>query len=255
MTPLQLHQFGPADGKPLLALHGLSGHGARWRRFAAEQLPGHRVIAPDLRGHGRSTALPPWHLGQHVADVLGVLDSLGLDQIPVMGHSYGGTISLHLADSAPERVSRLVLVDPSTGLPPAATREIAESELWPERFDSFEQVRAAQHERWPAATEDLVAEELADNAVQEADGRWRLRYNPAMAVVAWSEMARPAVLPPADLPTLLIRALRADFVQPEFVRACQRRLGDKLALHELDCGHVVYVDRPGELGALVAEFV
>src|SRR5882757_10373125 len=98
MTSLHVHEFGPADGRPLVALHGLSGHGARWRRFAEQQLPGFRVIAPDLRGHGRSPMVPPWNLAQYAADVIALLDSYGLDGVPLMGHSYGGTIAIDVAN-------------------------------------------------------------------------------------------------------------------------------------------------------------
>ena len=73
---LHLHRFGPAGGRPLVALHGLKGYGGRWRRFAEEQLPGYLVLAPDLRGHGLSPTAPPWTLERHAADVLAVLDEL-----------------------------------------------------------------------------------------------------------------------------------------------------------------------------------
>lgn len=53
-TPLNTHLFGPTDAPEVLALHGLTGHGRRWRNLAEQHLPDVRVIAPDLRGHGRS---------------------------------------------------------------------------------------------------------------------------------------------------------------------------------------------------------
>ena len=59
---LHAHMFGPENGPPLLLLHGVTGTGTRFRRFAEEELPGVRVIAPDLRGHGDSTWDPPWHV-------------------------------------------------------------------------------------------------------------------------------------------------------------------------------------------------
>jgi lipase len=76
---LHVHHLGPDDGRPLVALHGLTGHGRGWRAFAGEQLPGFRVHAPDLRGNGLSPTVPPWTLEQHAADVLAVLDRAGLD--------------------------------------------------------------------------------------------------------------------------------------------------------------------------------
>ena len=80
--PLHVHEYGPAGSPPLLAVHGVTGHGARWAAFAEQQLAGYQVIAPDLRGHGRSTPLPPWTLEQHAADLLAVIDGYGLDAVP-----------------------------------------------------------------------------------------------------------------------------------------------------------------------------
>src|SRR5215469_4619988 len=117
--PLHVHQFGPPDGFPLLALHGVTGHGGRWRRLAGTRLPRFRVIAPDLRGHGYSVALPPWTLEQHAADLLAVLDGFELDAVPVLAHSFGSAVALHLARLAPGRISRLLLLDPAVGIDPA----------------------------------------------------------------------------------------------------------------------------------------
>jgi lipase len=252
---IYVHEFGPADGRPLLALHGLSGHGARWRRLAADQLPGFRVIAPDLRGHGLSTWNPPWHLETYAQDILATLDDVGVDQIPVMGHSFGGAIAVHLARLAPSRVTRLVLVDPAIGLDPEAALQDAEAARVDEVFTSLDSARAAQANRWPFATDEQLDAEIEAGVIHHEDGVWRRRYSQAMAVTAWSEMSRPHVVPPASIPTLLIPALRADFVTPEFVADCETELGANLSVREVDSGHVIYLERPDELGKLVTAFL
>ncbi|MCA1654983.1 MAG: alpha/beta hydrolase [Pseudonocardiaceae bacterium] len=63
----------------MVAIHGVYGHGGRWREVAATALADFRVYAPDPRGQGRSPRAPPWTLEQHVADVATV-DELGLAQ-------------------------------------------------------------------------------------------------------------------------------------------------------------------------------
>jgi lipase len=251
--PLHVQEFGA--GRPVLALHGLSGYGGRWRRFAESQLGGFRVIAPDLRGHGQSVAYPPWTLEQFAADVLGVMDGLGLERVPVMGHSYGGAIAVYLAAVAPERVERLVLVDPALGLDPVEGVQDAEDAREDELFDDLTAGRASQAGRWPFASDEQLEDELAGNFVQTGDGRWRRNYVNSMAVTAWSEMSRPLRIPPKSVPTLLIPASKADFVTPEFVAAYQAELGDNLTVQEIDCGHVIYLERPDELGELVSGFL
>jgi lipase len=250
-----VHTFGPLDGRPLLALHGLSGHGTRWRRFAEQQLSGFRVVAPDLRGHGQTTWDPPWNLERYAEDLVEVLDSAGLDRVPVMGHSFGGAICLYLAKLVPERVSRLVLVDPAIGLPPADALEAADDARDEEAVASLEAAKASQISRWPFASDEQIDEEVAATFVHHEDGFWRRRYSASMAVTAWSEMARPHILPPASTPTLLVPARDADFVTPEFVADCRSALGDLLTVHEVDSGHSVHLEVPAELGKLVNAFL
>jgi pimeloyl-ACP methyl ester carboxylesterase len=68
------------------------------------------VIVPDLRGHGRSRVLPPpYTASQHAADVLLLLDHLGVESATVLGYSYGGTIAQQLVLDYPRRCDRLVL--------------------------------------------------------------------------------------------------------------------------------------------------
>ncbi|MGH3033109.1 MAG: alpha/beta fold hydrolase, partial [Gaiellaceae bacterium] len=64
---LHVHEWGDASAAPLVCLHGVGGHGRRFRKLAEERLAaGHRVLAPDLRGHGRSGHDEPWTLEAHV---------------------------------------------------------------------------------------------------------------------------------------------------------------------------------------------
>ena len=148
VTELHVRTYGAADGPAVLALHGVTGHAARWR-VLAEALPELRLIAVDLRGHGHSPWTPPWHLEQHVADALAVLDELGLDRVAVFGHSFGGAIAVHLARTAPDRVERLVLLDPAIGLDPQDMLETAEETRADESYPDLAAARADRAQRWP----------------------------------------------------------------------------------------------------------
>ena len=82
----------------------------------AAALPGYRLIAPDLRGRGRSNTLPgPYGMAQHADDMADVLDFLGVPQALVVGHSMGGFVSVMFAHRHAGRVASLLLVD--GGLP------------------------------------------------------------------------------------------------------------------------------------------
>jgi len=250
--PLHIHTFGPEDAPVLLALHGVTGHGRRWQPLADTHLPKYRVLAPDLRGHGRSTPLPPWTLEQHAADLLSLIDNCQLDAVPVVAHSFGGAVALHLLRLAPGRVSKLVLLDPAIGLPAALALARASQ---PQRlFASHQQAREAQRYDWPTIGEEAIAEELAAH-LERVGQQWRFRYCAPAVATAWSELARAAVLPRPGTPTLLVRALREQYVSPAFVKGCQLALGDDFSLVEMDCGHMMYLERPEEVAALVTDFV
>ncbi|CRK61794.1 alpha/beta hydrolase fold [Alloactinosynnema sp. L-07] len=248
---LHVHSYGPVDSPPLLMLHGVCGHGARFRRLAETLLRGYHVIAPDLRGHGLSDRLPPWTLEQHAADLLRVLDSRGLDKTTVVGHSYGGLVALHLAHLAPRRVGRLVLLDPAVNVKPEQALEYAQTaEVI--RADRGEALATQRHD-WPGEPEEHIEEEVAANWV-EVDGTWRPRYSPAAVITAWSEMCRAPVLPLPGLPTLLVEATREAFVGPDFVKACKFALGDEFRHVGLDLGHMLYLEDPAATAELIDGF-
>lgn len=242
MGTLNVTTYGPADGPAILALHGVTGHAKRWWVLAAK-LPELRLICVDLRGHGRSPWEPPWRLEQHVADALAVLDELALDRVTVFGHSFGGAIAVHLALTAPDRVHRLVLLDPALGLDPAEMLITAEETRGDESYPDLAAARADRRQRWPGFPDELVEVELAEHLIPEGD-HLRYRYSRAAVVAAWSEMARPAPTPPARLPTLLLPAAREDYVQPAWVQACRAELGARLTVCEVDAGHLLHMERP-----------
>jgi lipase len=250
---LHVTEFGPADGPPVLALHGVTGHAGRWR-VLADALPDLRLVAVDVRGHGRSPWTPPWHLEQHVADALAVLDGLGLERAAVLGHSFGGAIAVHLARTAPLRVRQLVLLDPALGLDPGDMLEAAEDFRGEESYPDRAAARADRAQRWAGVADELVDAELAEHLVADGD-RFRYRYSRAAVIAAWGEMARPAPTPPAGLRTLVLPAAQADYVSPAWLDACRAELGPALTVAAVDAGHMLYLERTAEVAGHVAAFL
>lgn len=199
---------GP-DGAPLPAVvlvHGITASHRAWPAVAAA-LPGRRVIAPDLRGRGRSNGLPgPYGMAAHADDVAAVIRELVGGPAVVVGHSMGGFVSLVLTHRYPGLVARLVLVDGGLpiplppGVPPGASpEEVVQVLLGPaierltQTFPSAEAYREfwrshPAFSRWtpvveqyvdydlaefgpdlrPAASPDAVAQDSADSATGDA---------------------------------------------------------------------------------------
>ena len=260
MTRLIVHRFGPpaghGAGTPILAIHGVKGHGRRFRRLAEEAWPDRTTLAVDLRGHGASTWDPPWDIATHVADLLETLDAEGVGQAAVIGHSFGGCLATHLAATAPERVERFALLDPAIALPPARSTSEAEETRRDEGWPTLETAREARRADRPNHAKDVVDEDLAANLREDSDGRWRFRFSRSAVVVGWSEMARPPVsLAGYPGEGLLLVADREDYVTPALRAALDRDLGPRLTVRTLDVGHMVFWDAFEATAAIVAAFL
>lgn len=102
------------SGDAVLLLHGHTLDRRTWDRVVPELHDhGFRTVAPDLRGHGRSSRPDRgYHWSHHVADMAAVLDALGIRRCPVVGFSLGGGVALEMAVTMPSRVASLVLLSP-----------------------------------------------------------------------------------------------------------------------------------------------
>ncbi|PBB79621.1 alpha/beta hydrolase [Mesorhizobium sp. WSM3879] len=111
---IKLHYVAAGSGPPIVFLHGFPDHGLGWRRQLEALCGNFRVLAPDLRGFGRSDA-PRGHahyalLPNLVEDVLSVLVAEQLSQASIVGHDWGGTIAWWLAMRVPQAVRHLVVL-------------------------------------------------------------------------------------------------------------------------------------------------
>ena len=234
-----------ADGATLPAVvlvHGITASHRAWPAVV-EALPGRRVIAPDLRGRGRSNGLPgPYGMAAHADDVAAVVRELAGGPAVVVGHSMGGFVSLVLTHRHAELVERLVLVDGGLpiplppGVPVGATPdELVRALLGPaiERLSQEFPSREAYREFWRAhpafgewtpVVEQYVDYDLAEfPAADGSDGGPVLRpaTSPDAVAADSADSARGDALPAAltwaaetGLPIAFLRAPRGLLDQP-----------------------------------------
>ncbi|MGA8846980.1 MAG: alpha/beta fold hydrolase [Nocardioides sp.] len=99
------------SGPVVLFIHGILGSQQQWARLVDRIDDDHRVIVPDLFGHGESAKpLGDYSLSAHAATMRDLLDHLGIERVTLVGHSLGGGIAMQFFYLFPERVERLVLV-------------------------------------------------------------------------------------------------------------------------------------------------
>ena len=104
-------------GPALILLHGYPQNGMCWAKVAPALARHFRVLIPDLRGYGQSDAPPDdvWHSTYSkrtmARDITGMMDALGITRADVLGHDRGARVAYRLALDAPERVSRLGIIE------------------------------------------------------------------------------------------------------------------------------------------------
>jgi pimeloyl-ACP methyl ester carboxylesterase len=127
---VDLHYVRTGGSKPpLILLHGLTGNGACWTPLARALEDRFDVIMPDARGHGKSSApLHGYRYEDHAADVIALIEKLGLIAPAVLGHSMGGMTTAVVASQIADRVSGVILVDP-TFISPQWQREVRDSDV------------------------------------------------------------------------------------------------------------------------------
>ncbi len=123
---LHTYEWGDPESPLVVCLHGVTGHGLRFRKLAEERLANRfHVVAADLRGHGHSTWDEPWDLATHVADLLETFEQPAY----WIGHSFGGRLTMQVAAVRPELVRRAVLLDPAFFLPSPHSHQLAAEAL------------------------------------------------------------------------------------------------------------------------------
>jgi lipase len=255
MAVLHTHEFGDPTGEPLLAIHGITGHGRRYRRLAEERLAHRHTVAVDLRGHGRSTYDAPWSIPQHVADLIDTLDANGVGSVDVVGHSYGGAIALALLAAAPDRVRHLVLLDPALAQPGANGSQNATNTIEDPGWSTIEEATIARKAGLGDEINPGVAEDIADHLVLGGDGRFRFRYHKPAVVTGWGEVCAPLPTQIQAVPALLVVADRAQLVTPAIEAQLVELFGGELAVVHLDSGHMLYWDRFDETAEAVGSFL
>ena len=248
--------FGPPDGRSLVALHGFLGRGADWAGVA-ELLPGYRVLAPDLPGHGDALGLPggAFSIEGTARAVLATLDAHHVEGAALVGYSMGGRLALFLALHAPRRFTHLVLESASPGLRSDEERA-ARRDLDAHRAAEIAENLPAFLDAWyrqplfaatPPAVRARLARERAANRPLEL-ARSLAGMGTGAQPSLWPALARLAV------PTLaLAGAEDARFAALAHELAA---LSGEITVHVVPgAGHTVHLDAPHAFAAAVRAFV
>lgn len=252
-------RWGERGTHRVVLLHGPGSHAHDWQHLAAGLVPGHEVVALDQRGHGRSAPTDRYGTKVLVEDVRLLLDALGWGNASMVGHSIGGDCALMLAARYPERVNRIVLVESA---PPNGSEHSARNNgrRWPAVFAS---VQGALSDAWlcfPAADEALLRYRVEHNLVSNGDGGLTSRTAAGLRDGTaksddFSEAESWAAWRSVTCPTLLVHGAESDVVTYPLVSLLTSVRPDVEVVHVEGAGHVVQLDRPRSLQAVVSTFL
>jgi lipase len=253
---LHVHEWGDRDAPPLVALHGVAAHGRRFQRLAEERLASRfRVLAPDLRGHGRSEWDPPWTISTHVADLLETLDAFRISHADWLGHSLGGRLILELAVRAPESLRRVALLDPAIQILPHVALDFAELERRERTFSSADEAVLVWASSAPSTPRPAIEADVAEH-LEQRDGALRYRYCQSCVVSLYGELAVEPP-PPETLRarTLLLYSPEFGIVRDEQISDYRAALGDRLTVATVPGGHNLYWDAYDETADALDAFL
>ncbi|MEV6394528.1 alpha/beta hydrolase [Streptomyces sp. NPDC051907] len=279
MTLLQVHDFG-GEGPQLVLLHGFGRSLTDWDASAALLTAGHRVLAVDLPGHGRSPRTSPWTIPTVVRHIADTLDAHGVPEAVVVGHSLGGLVAVEYARAHPDGARAAVNLDGFWWGPeyPGAER-VGEGLLAsagtiapPEYIE--QQVVNSVRLGIPADHAETAARSAARPL---PDGTWQILPERTEALEILDELHRlgaPGVttwLDGVDRPLLLVQAGRRLPPAPgmewfsEFSARFAQGVSDDLdtlsrtrptiSVHRIDATHLMILETPEGVATRVAEFV
>jgi pimeloyl-ACP methyl ester carboxylesterase len=243
-------------GAPVICVPGLGDTRASWRALApALAAAGHTVFVMDLRGHGgSSTGFPVYSAAAIAGDVAALIDAEELRGVTIIGNSIGGGAACRVAVERPERVARLVLVNPFVRDMPA--------ERWLRPLVPLVFARPWGGWAWGKYRETLFITQPADQAENRAEVLANLaepgRLEATRAMLRASKADIAARLSALAVPSLvLMGAQDPDYPDPAAEGENLRGLlGGAVTVEMIErAGHYPQIERPEETAALVLGFL
>lgn len=250
------------NGPPLLLLHGFTGSAAAWGEQLATLAQLRHVVAPNLIGHGQSSAPADpsrYTMERCVADLLSILDQLEVRQFDLLGYSMGGRVAMHLALTAPQRVRSLILESAAPGIADPAERaaRVASDNLLATQIEI--QGLSWFSSYWAglalfASQRRLPPQVLAAQRERRLSQRPEGLANSLRGMGAGRQASLWGRLGELSMPTLLI----AGALDPKYV-AISQAMAAQITQAQLgivqDAGHTVHLEQPTAFAELVVGFL
>jgi pimeloyl-ACP methyl ester carboxylesterase len=251
------------EGPPVLLLHGFPDSSHLWRhQIPALTAPGLRAIAPDLRGFGESDRpeeVEEYAIARSVADLVTLMDGLGIERAHVVGHDFGAGVAWALAMFLPERVDRLAVL--SVGHPSARDRSIEQREkAWYQLLALFTGTaeELLRRDDWKLFRELLREDGDVERYIADLSrpGALTAGLNWYRANLDPSRELAPRAFPSVAAPTLGLWSSGDNYLTEAFVLGSADHVTGPWRYERIEgASHWMQLDAPDRVNELLVEFL
>ncbi len=244
------------EGPAFVIMHGLFGMLDNWQTLARKWADRYQVILVDLRNHGRSPHVDEMDYSLMAEDVAELLETLGIDECILLGHSMGGKVAMQTALSYPELVRQLIVVD----IAPRRYRAGHDSIF--AALEAFDPLAVSDRKAAAAAMTQYVSEPgiqlfLLKNLTRNPEGGFRWRMNLPVIKEHYGKLIGPVgqMGEQYDGPGLFLRGGNSGYVSTDDWPLIETLFPAAQLATVAGAGHWVHAEKPAELMAEVNAFL
>ncbi|HTY37641.1 MAG TPA: alpha/beta fold hydrolase [Bacteroidota bacterium] len=242
------------SGPALVILHGLLGTLDNWHTLSRRFASSYRVLAADLRNHGRSPHSDHLSYNEMAEDVLELLDDQHVSTSFVLGHSMGGKVAMTLALQHPDRVGKLIVVDiaPRSYKPLHDELVHALMSVDLSRYTSRQDIDETLSQSIP---DRAVRQFLMKNLARDPSGSFIWKANLSTIARRDAEISVDITADtPFPKPTLFVRGNRSDYIT-ETDTPLIHRMFPSARIETIEAGHWVHAEAPAQFAEVVERFL
>jgi pimeloyl-ACP methyl ester carboxylesterase len=269
---LNVAQAGPINGEMVILLHGFPEFSFGWRwQIQYLAAAGYRVWAPDQRGYNLSDkpdGIAAYNIDALAADVVGLIDAAGQQQVVLVGHDWGAAVAWWVAAKYPDRLSKLVIMNVPHGSVMKQTLKKNFSQLRKSWYMFFFQLpwlpeRLAQRQDWKMVVESLIKTSRPGTFTDSDLIQYRLAWSQPKAYQSMVNWYRAMFQKPPGLlessrntvPTLLIWGAQDNFLTREMAQPSIDLCDDGRLVFIEEASHWLHHEDPDRVNELIDSFL
>lgn len=252
INDIDISYIESGEGEPLVLIHGLGSSKRDWELQIPFFSQWYRVIAFDLRGHGKTTVIPgPYSISMFAADTAALLESLNASPAHIVGISLGGIIAFQLYFEFPQTVKSLTIAN---SYPEIVLNKLKDNlEFWRRmillRISGMRTLAKVQSRRLFPRPDQKMIRDIARQRI--AENSTRVYIDTIKAMKGWSVVD---YLPEIYRPTMIIAADQ-DYVLPEQKRKHVSLIPEAEFVILENSRHASPVDQPEVFNKIVLDFL